>query len=168
MSDSLWPHGPQHVGLPCPSPSPGACSYSSTESMMPSNHLILCHPLLLLPSIFPSIRVFSNESFDSLQIVIRSFPCSSVGKESTCNAGDTGVIPGLGRTLEEVTAVHSSILAWRIPWTEVPARLQSMGLHRVRYNWSNFAHIHICPFPGQLVNLSLPYYPEKSSSINHS
>ena len=35
---------------------------TSTESMMPSNHLILCHPLLLLPSIFPSIRAFSNES----------------------------------------------------------------------------------------------------------
>ena len=34
----------------------------SIESMMPSNHLILCHPLLLLPSVFPSIRVFSNES----------------------------------------------------------------------------------------------------------
>ena len=34
----------------------------STESVMPSNHLILCHPLLLPPSIFPSIRVFSNES----------------------------------------------------------------------------------------------------------
>src|SRR5574339_596840 len=34
----------------------------STESVVPSNHLILCHPLLLLPSIFPSIRVFSNES----------------------------------------------------------------------------------------------------------
>ena len=34
----------------------------STESVMPSNHLMLCHPLLLLPSIFPSIRVFSNES----------------------------------------------------------------------------------------------------------
>src|SRR5574337_157636 len=34
----------------------------SIESMIPSNHLILCHPLLLLPSIFPSIRVFSNES----------------------------------------------------------------------------------------------------------
>ena len=38
----------------------------STESVMPSNHLILCHPLLLQPSIFPSIRVFSNES--ALQI----------------------------------------------------------------------------------------------------
>ena len=37
----------------------------STESVMPSNHLILCHPLLLLPSIFPSVRVFSNELFTS-------------------------------------------------------------------------------------------------------
>ena len=36
--------------------------HMSIESVMPSNHLILCHPLLLLPSIFPSIRVFSNES----------------------------------------------------------------------------------------------------------
>ena len=35
---------------------------TSIESMMPSNHLILCHPLLFLPSVFPSIRVFSNES----------------------------------------------------------------------------------------------------------
>ena len=36
--------------------------FMSIESVMPSNHLIFCHPLLLLPSIFPSIRVFSNES----------------------------------------------------------------------------------------------------------
>ena len=35
---------------------------TTTESVMPSSHLILCHPLLLLPSVFPSIRVFSNES----------------------------------------------------------------------------------------------------------
>ena len=57
MSNSLPPHGLQHARLPCPSPTPGACSNSC-----PSNHLILCCPLLLLPSIFPSIRVFSNES----------------------------------------------------------------------------------------------------------
>ena len=55
VSKSLWPHGLQHPRLPCPSPSPGIC-------LIPSNHLIVCHPLLLLPSIFPSIRVFSNES----------------------------------------------------------------------------------------------------------
>ena len=41
---------------------PPVCSNTSTEPMTPSNHLILCCPLLLLPSIFPSIRVFSNES----------------------------------------------------------------------------------------------------------
>ena len=55
-SDSLQPHGLQHTRLPCPSPSPGGVLNSCS-----SNHLILCHPLLLLPSIFPSIRVFSNE-----------------------------------------------------------------------------------------------------------
>ena len=63
MSDSLQPRGLQHSRLPCPSPTPGARSNSCPiESVMPSSHLILCRPLLLLLSIFPSIRVFSNES----------------------------------------------------------------------------------------------------------
>ena len=63
VSDSLQSHGLQHARLPCPSPSPRACSNSCPLSpLMPSNHLILCHPLLLLPSIFPRIKVFSNES----------------------------------------------------------------------------------------------------------
>ena len=60
---TLWPDGPQHARLPCPSPTPRACSNSCPLRWWchPSNHLILCHLLLLLPSIFPSIRVFSNE-----------------------------------------------------------------------------------------------------------
>ena len=62
LCPTLQPHGLQHARLPCPSPTPGVYSNSSIESVMPSNHLILCHPLLLPPSIFPSIRVFSNES----------------------------------------------------------------------------------------------------------
>ena len=63
MSSSLRPHGLQHARLPCPSQTPEACSNSpSFESVRPSNHLILCRPLLLLPSIFPSIWVFSSES----------------------------------------------------------------------------------------------------------
>ena len=65
VSDSLQPHALQHARLPCPSPTPGACSNSSIELVMPSNHLILCHCLLLLPSIIPSIRVFSKEFFTS-------------------------------------------------------------------------------------------------------
>ena len=61
-SSTLRPHGLQHARLPCPSLSPGLLKHKSVESVMPSNHLVLCCPLLLLPSIFPSIRVFSNES----------------------------------------------------------------------------------------------------------
>ena len=99
---------------------------------------------------------------------------SSVGKESTCNAGAPSLIPGLGRSsgegigypleyswaslvaqlvknppamretwvrslcqkdpLEEGVATHSSILAWRIPWTEESGGLQSMGSKRVGHN----------------------------------
>ena len=63
VSDTLQPHGLQHLRLPCPSPTPRACSkLMSIKLVMPSNHLILCHPFLLLLSIFPSIRVFFNES----------------------------------------------------------------------------------------------------------
>ena len=63
VSNSLQPHEPQHARPPCPSQTPGVYSNSCPLSpVMPSNHLILCHPLLLLPSVFHSIRVFSNES----------------------------------------------------------------------------------------------------------
>ena len=62
MPDSLWPHGLQHTRLPCPLSSPRVLKLMCIQWVMPSNHLILCRPLLLLPSIFPSIRVFSNGS----------------------------------------------------------------------------------------------------------
>ena len=59
MSDSLRPHELQHARPPCPSPTP---SLTPIESVMPSSHLILCCPLLLLPLVPPSMRVFSKES----------------------------------------------------------------------------------------------------------
>ena len=62
LSDSLQPHESQHAMPPCPSPAPSLLKLMSIESVMPSNHLILCRPLLLLPPIPPSIRVFSSES----------------------------------------------------------------------------------------------------------
>ena len=160
----------------------------SIESVMPSNRLILCHPLLFLPSIFPSIRVFSNESvphirwpkywslifsispsndysglisfridwFDLLAVqrTLKShlqhhsskasvlwhsaffivqlshplgFPGGSEVKASACSAGDLSSISGSGRSLEKEMATHSSILAWRILWTEEPDGLQSTG-----------------------------------------
>ena len=62
MSDSLWPHGLQHSRLPCPSTTPGACSNSSPWSRWCHPTISSCRSLLLLPSIFPSIGVFSKES----------------------------------------------------------------------------------------------------------
>ena len=58
----------------------------------------------------------------------------SDGKASACNVGDPGSVPGLGRSLKKEMATHSSTLAWKIPWTEEPGRLQPMGSQRVRHN----------------------------------
>ena len=92
--------------------------------MMTSNYLILCHLLLLLLSIFPSIRIFS---------------CN------VANAGylrDTGSMPGSKDPLEEGIATHSSILSWRILWAEEPDGLQSMGLQKVGHDLSDLACMH--------------------------
>ena len=62
LSDFATPQTAAHQASLSITNSWSLCKLMSIESVMPSNHLILCHPLLLLPSIFPSIRVFSNES----------------------------------------------------------------------------------------------------------
>ena len=53
----------------------------------------------------------------------KSFPGNSEGKESAYNTGDPGSIPGLGKSPGKEMATHSSILSWRIPWTEEPGEL---------------------------------------------
>ena len=68
VSESLQPHGWQHTRPPCSTDSRSLLKLMSIKLVMPSNHLILCHPLLLPPSIFPSIRVFTNESESVLRI----------------------------------------------------------------------------------------------------
>ena len=78
------------------------------------------------------------------------FPHSSVGKESACNAGDPGLIPGLGIPLEKEMTAHSSILTWRIPWTEKPCRLQSMGSQRIGQN-----RVIKCAFSVHFISLLL-------------
>ena len=131
VSDYLWPHGLQHARLPCLSPTPGVCSDSSIESMVPSNLLILCRPRLLPPSILPSIRVFSNESALCIKW------------------------PKYWSFIFSISASHeySGLTSFRIDWL---ISLQSKGLPRVLSNttvqrheffsaqpslWSN-SHIH--------------------------
>ena len=71
-------------------------------------------------------RIYTYEKLD--------FPGGSDGKASVYNAGDLGLSPGLGRSLEKEMAIHSSTIAWKIPWTEEPGRLQSKGLQRVGHD----------------------------------
>ena len=63
-------------------------------------------------------------------------------KESACTAGDVGLLPGWEDPLEEGMATHTSILAWRIPWTEEPGGLQSVGSQRLRHDWSDSSGTH--------------------------
>ena len=62
----------------------------------------------------------------------------SDSKESACNARDPGLIPGLGRFPGEGNSNHSSVLAWRIPWTEEPSWLPSMGVQTIGHDWVTF------------------------------
>ena len=76
------------------------------------------------------------------------FPSGSVVKNPPANAGDMGLIPGSGRSsgredpLEEEMVTRSSILAWRILWTEEPGGLQSTGSQSIEHNWSDLAHCY--------------------------
>ena len=63
------------------------------------------------------------------------FPGVSDSKESACNAGDTGLIPGQEDSPEKGIGTHSNILAWRIPCTGEPGGLQSVELQRVGHDW---------------------------------
>ena len=77
---------------------------------------------------------YENPSSNGLKRI--SFPGGSDCKEFTYKAGDLGSISGLGRSPGVGMETHSSILAWRISWSEEPGGLQSMGSQRVRHNWA--------------------------------
>ena len=64
-------------------------------------------------------------------------PCDSAGKESVCNVGDLGLIPGLGRSREKEIAAHSSILAWRIPWDPIVHGVANSRIQLSNFNFHN-------------------------------
>ena len=96
----------------------------------------------------------------------------SVGKESACSAGDLGSIPGLEDPLEKGMAAYSSILAWRIPWTEEPGGLQSTGSQELntterlthhRHGARQVPHSHPCALAGSFVR-QLPTLPPPNAT----
>ena len=80
------------------------------------------------------------------------FPGGSDGKESSCNVGDLGSILGQEDPLEKGMAIHSSILAWRIPWPEKPDGLQSRGLQRVGHNWTTALSLFLYRVPHTILS----------------
>ena len=106
MSDSLWSYGLQHARLPCPSPSPRACSDSCPLSLWFHPTISSSAPLFLLPSVFPSLRVFSSELLfaSSSQTILASASASvlPVSTQGFFPLGLTGLISLLSKGLSRV------------------------------------------------------------------
>ena len=123
----------------------------SIKSVMPSNQLILCHPLVVLLSIFLCISAFSMESVGRRQwhptpVLL---PGKSNGQRSLVGCSPRGHeesdtteqlhFPFSLSCIGEGNATQSSVLAWRIPGTAEPGGLPSMRSHRIGRNWSDLA-----------------------------
>ena len=80
------------------------------------------------------ILIADSLSFSLRELGREGFPGGSSGKESASNAGDLGLIPVSERSCEVGIVTYSRIISWRIPQTEEPGGLQSIGLQRVGYN----------------------------------
>ena len=154
----MQPHELQHTRLPCPSLSPGACSksveFESIESVMPSNHLILCCPFLLWLSIFLSIRFFYTESVLqirwpkdwSFSFSISSCCCCSVTQScpTLCDPTDCSA-PGLPvpHHLLKFAQIHVHCIGDAI-WPSDPLMPSSPALnlswHEGLFQWVGSSH----------------------------
>ena len=147
MSHSLWPHKGHKAcaRLPCPSLSPRVCSnLCPLKSVMLSNHLILCHPLLLLPIIFPSISVFTNESALCIKWPkYLSFSISPSNEYSGLNSFridwfDLLAVQGTLKSLLQHYSLIASIL-----WHSAFFIIQLISVHDYRKSHS-FDYIDLC------------------------
>ena len=94
--------------------------------------ILFCKHSSILVFLVPKSRVLPSDDKD-IKVQMHKHTTDTINniEEPACSAGDAGQED----PLEEEMATHSSILAWRIPWTEKPGRLQSIGLQRVSYDW---------------------------------
>ena len=143
MSNSLRPHELQHARLPCPSPAPGVHSDSRPSSQW-------CHPAIsssVIPFSSCPQSLPASESFPMSQLFL--FNIRYIILLASLVAQMVKNLPAMQETqvqflgqedpLEKGMATHSSILAWRVPRTEEPCRLQFMGSQRVRHDWTTFS-----------------------------
>ena len=91
-------------------------------------NLLILQKVFIIDTVYLRCGIANSHSSQVAQTIKKK-------KNSACNVGDLSLIPGLGRSCGKETAIHSSILAWRIPRTEEPGGLQSTGLQRVGHDW---------------------------------
>ena len=109
-----------------------------------------------------AVPCLQNILWKSLKVFLGGSHC----KESACNTGDPGSIPGQEDPLEKGMATYSSVLAWRIPWTEEPGRLQFMGSQRVGHNWATDT-FQFCTFQVYILHKEfLEFHAEATSPLN--
>ena len=153
MFDSLQPHGPQQARLPCPSPTPGAYSNSCPWTRwfhwtILSSVVSFSSCLLTFPASgsFPMNRFFTSAG-QSIRISALALVLPMAQMVKHLSAMQQPWVRSLGweEPLEKEIAAHSSILAWKIPWTAEPGRLPSMGWQRVRHNWVTSLSLHPSP-----------------------
>ena len=102
-------------------------------------------------------------------IIAQGFPGASDGKESGYGARGLGLVPGSGRSTGGGNGNHSINFAWKIPWTEEPGELQSIGSKRVRHDWANntdrwWLHVDPCTNDAQICPCNL--FSEAQISIS--
>ena len=93
-------------------------------------------------------------------------------KESACQAGDVGLIPELGRSPGKEMTIHSSILAWEIPWAEKSGRLQSIGSQRIGHDLVTKQHymgekMHLDPYPMLYIKIKLKWVIDSCKSWSY-
>ena len=125
VSNSLWPHESQLARLPAHHQPQSLPKLMCIESMTPSNHLIPCHPLLLLPSIPPSIRVFSNESVLHIR-----WPKYWSFSFSISPSNEYSGLTSSGMDWFDLLAVQGTLRSL------LHGGLQSIGSQRVGHNWA--------------------------------
>ena len=116
---------------------------SSRGSSQPRDRTQVSHIAGRFFNVWATKKDQEYSAYKGQLLVSLGFPGGAGGKEPTCQRGRCKrlVVRALGRegALEEGMTTHSNILAWRIPWTEEPGGLWSIGLQRVGDNWSNLA-----------------------------
>ena len=130
-----------------PSLWPPVVLFSASLALLQSHGLYCCssNTSITLPPFYHFSAQMSYYNVSSHRLTHPSaLPGGLDGKESPCNARNPSLIPGLGRSLEKGLATYSSILAWRIPWTEEPDGLHSMGSQSQTWlKWlSAYVHAH--------------------------